>query len=144
MCRPSFWTVKGCRASPRDVCPGGTKTYTLVVTKLDGGQDSRQVTIVVRNAPPPVVEWPEIERFSVSANEIMRGQCVTFDWRTDNVDGVNLTRGGTTLLTGAGSNGSAQDCPEFGGLQEYRLDAYSSLGQVSQTVMVNVIGPQPR
>jgi len=130
--------------SARDVCPGGTKTYTMVVTKLDGGQDSRQVTIVVLNAPPPVVEWPEIERFSVSANEIMRGQCVTFDWRTDNVDGVNLTRGGTTLLTGAGSNGSAQDCPGFGGLQEYRLDAYSSLGQVSQTVMVNVIGPQPR
>lgn len=130
--------------SARDVCPGQTTTYTLVVTKMDGGQDSRQVTVEVRNAPPPVVEWPEIERFSVSANEIARGQCVTFEWRTDNVNGVNLTRGGTPLLVGAGSNGSAQDCPENVGLQEYRLDAYSTLGQVSQTVMVNVVGPQPR
>ena len=76
--------------SARDVCPGGTTTYTLVVTKLDGGQDSRQVTVEVRNAPPPAVEWPRIERFSVSANEIQRGQCVSFEWRTDNADGVNL------------------------------------------------------
>lgn len=130
--------------SARDVCPGGTTTYTLVVTKLDGGQDSRQVTVEVRNAPPPAVEWPRIERFSVSANEIQRGQCVSFEWRTDNADGVNLLRSGSLLLAGAGTNGSAQDCPDYGGLYEYRLDAYSSLGQDSQTVMVNVIGPQPR
>ena len=130
--------------SARDVCPGGTTTYTLVVTKLDGGQDSRQVTVEVRNAPPPVVEWPEIERFSVSANEIRRGECVSFEWRTDNAGGVNLSRGGTMLMGGASTNGSAQDCPDYGGLHEYRLDAYSSVGQVSQTVTVNVIGPQPR
>jgi hypothetical protein len=130
--------------SARDVCPGQTTTYTLVVTKLDGGQDSRQVTVEVRNAPPPVVEWPEIESFSVSANEITQGQCVSFEWRTDNAEGVNLLRSGTMLLGGAGTNGSAQDCPQYGGLQEYRLDAYSSVGQVSQTVMVNVLAPQPR
>jgi hypothetical protein len=130
--------------SARDVCPQQTTTYTLVVTKMDGGQDSRQVTIDVRNAPPPPVSWPEIERFSVSANEIRLGQCVNFEWRTDNADAVNLLRTGYPIVAGGSSNGSTQDCPGTPGLQEYRLDAYSGVGQVSQTVMVNVSAIQPR
>ena len=127
--------------SERDVCPGSTTTYTLEVTKLDGGRDSRQVTVEVRNVQPPPVEWPEIERFSVSSNEINLGDCVSFEWRTDNADNTNLFRSGTPLLYGGGTNGSAQDCPGSPGLQEYRLDAYSNVGQVSQTIMVGVRNP---
>ena len=130
--------------SARDVCPGQTTTYTLTATKMDGSQDSRQVTIQVWNAQPPANEWPQIEQFSVSSNEIGLGQCVTFNWRTDNADAVNLLRTGTAVLVAGPTNGSIQDCPESGGLQEYRLDAYSSMGQVSQTVMVNVLTAQPR
>ena len=130
--------------SARDVCPGQTTTYTLTATKMDGSQDSRQVTIQVWNAQPPANEWPQIEQFSVSSNEIGLGQCVTFNWRTDNADAVNLLRTGTAVLVSGPTNGSIQDCPQSGGLQEYRLDAYSSMGQVSQTVMVNVLTAQPR
>jgi ABC-type amino acid transport substrate-binding protein len=130
--------------SARDVCPGKTTTYTLTATKMDGSQDTRQVTIQVWNAQPPASEWPEIERFSVNSNEIRLGQCVTFDWSTDNADAINLLRTGTPVVVAGPTNGSAQDCPQSGGLQEYRLDAYSSVGQVSQTVMVNVLAIQPR
>jgi hypothetical protein len=131
--------------SQRDVCPGQTTTYNLVAVKHDGGQDSRQATVEVRNAPPPPpVQWPQIERFSVSSNEIRPGECVTFEWRTDDADGANLSRSGAQLMSGGPSNGSWQDCPPSDGLFEYRLDAYSSAGQVAQTVMVTVRGFQPR
>jgi hypothetical protein len=132
--------------SQRDVCPTQTTTYTLVATKMDGTQDSRQVTIQVWNAQPPANEWPVIEHFTVTANQIGTGQCVTFEWRTDNADAINLLRNGTPIVAGGATNGSAQDCPPAAGLYEYRLDAYSGAGQVSQVVMVSVSTPevQPR
>jgi polar amino acid transport system substrate-binding protein len=128
--------------SQRDVCPTQTTTYTLVATKMDGTQDSRQVTIQVWNAQPPENEWPIIEQFTVTANQIGTGQCVTFEWRTDNADAINLLRNGTPIVAGGATNGSAQDCPPAAGLYEYRLDAYSGAGQVSQVVMVSVSTPQ--
>ncbi len=130
--------------SQRDVCPGQTTTYTLTATKMDGSQDSRQVTVNVSGGQPPQPETPKIDQFSVSANQIHLGECVTFNWRTDNADAVNLLRNGSPIVAGGGTNGSAQDCPPAGGLYEYRLDAYSGAGQVSQVVMVEVSQMQPR
>ncbi len=131
--------------SARDVCPGNTHTYALSVVKLDGAQDSRQVTIEVRNpAPqPPANQPPGIERFTVSDNEIILGECVRLEWRTDNADGVNLSRNGSNIVNGGPGNGSAEDCPNSGGLHEYRLDAYGE-GSASQTLTVNVLTKQPR
>lgn len=129
--------------SDREVCPGSTKTYTLQVTKYDGGQDSRQVTININNPPPPPQQPPAIRQFSASSNQIGRGQCVNFEWRTDNAQGVNLLRNGGAVVAGGPGNGSAQDCPDAVGLYEYKLVAYG-VGQSEQSLTVNVIGPQPR
>jgi polar amino acid transport system substrate-binding protein len=128
--------------SDREVCPGGTQTYTLTAVKYDGGQESRQVTINVSNPQPPQ-QPPAIRQFSVSSNEIGRGQCVSFEWRTDNAQGVNLLRNGGAVVAGGPGNGSAQDCPDAVGLYEYKLVAYG-VGQSEQSLTVNVIGPQPR
>jgi len=130
--------------SDREVCPGGSKTYTLMAVKRDGGQDSRQVTIKVSGAPqPPPAQGPAITRFTVSSNQIARGQCVNFEWRTNNASGVNLLRNGGAIVAGGPGNGSAQDCPDAAGLYEYKLVAYG-VGQTEQTVTIDVVGPQPR
>lgn len=129
--------------SDREVCPGSARTYTLQVIKYDGSQDARQVTINVNNPPPPPAQPPVIRRFSVSSNQIGRGQCLNFEWRTDNTKGVNLLRNGGAVVAGGPGNGSAQDCPDAVGLYEYKLVAYG-VGQTEQGLTVNVIGPQPR
>ena len=129
--------------SARDVCPGNTQTYTLVAVKYDGGQDSRQVTINVRNAPPPEPP-PYIERFSVSSNDIRIGQCVGLEWRTNNTDRVNLSRNGTPIQYDGPGNGYVEDCPGSPGLYEYMLIAIGRGGQSGQTVTVNVSAIQPR
>ncbi|HQY91803.1 NBR1-Ig-like domain-containing protein, partial [Caldilinea sp.] len=129
--------------SARDVCPGGTQTYTLRVIKYDGGEDARQVTIEVRNAPPPQQREPRIERFSVNENRIHMGQCVRLEWRTDDADGVDLIRNGSGIGGGSG-NGNQSDCPGDAGLYEYRLEAYNSAGRTGATVTVEVSGIQPR
>ena len=126
------------------MCPSQTTTYTLTATKMDGSQDSRQVTINVSGGQPPQPELPKIDQFTVNSNQIALGQCVTFNWRTDDADAVNLLRNGSPIVAGGSTNGSAQDCPPAGGLYEYRLDAYSGAGQVSQVVMVEVSQIQPR
>ncbi|HAJ34746.1 MAG TPA: hypothetical protein DCL15_03485 [Chloroflexi bacterium] len=129
--------------SDREVCPSSTRTYTLQVIKYDGGQEARQVTINVSNPQPPPAQLPVIRRFKVSSNQIPRGQCVSFEWRTDNAQGVNLLRNGGAVVAGGPGNGSAQDCPDAVGLYEYKLVAYG-VGQTEQSLTVNVIGPQPR
>ena len=153
-CTPLRWDVRNVQAvyldnegvpgvSARDVCPGNTQTYTLVAVKYDGGQDSRQVTINVRNAPPPS-RPPSIERFSISSNQIRLGQCVGLEWRTDDTDRVNLSRNGTPIQYDGPGNGYVEDCPGSPGLFEYMLIAFGSGGQSGQTVSVNVSAIQPR
>lgn len=130
--------------SSREVCPGNSQTYTLSVVKLDGGQDSRQVTINVNSPPPPPpVQSPVIRQFTVDNNQIPRGSCVNFQWRADNAQGVNVLRNGGAIVAGGPSSGSTQDCPDSAGLYEYKLVAYG-VGQTEQTLTVNVMGPMPR
>ena len=79
--------------SEREVCPGDTKNYNLTVTKNDGGQDSRQVTVKVNNAQPQQPS-ARIQRFDVDRNLVFIGDCVTLEWRTDDAEGVGLLRNG--------------------------------------------------
>lgn len=129
--------------SSREVCPGNSQTYTLSVVKLDGGQDSRQVTINVSSPPPLPAQTPVIRQFTVDNNQIPRGSCVNFQWWADNAQGVNVLRNGGAIVAGGPSSGSTQDCPDSVGLYEYKLVAYG-VGQTEQTLTVNVIGPTPR
>lgn len=129
--------------SSREVCPGGTQTYTLTAIKLDGGQDSRQVTINVNTPQPPPARPPVIRQFTVDSNQIPRGGCVNIQWQTENTQGVNVLRNGGAIVAGGPSGGSTQDCPDAVGLYEYKLVAYG-VGQTEQALTVNVVGPTPR
>jgi polar amino acid transport system substrate-binding protein len=118
----------------QQVCPGNTTTYTLRVVRRDGGQETRQVTVNVISAPQP---GPTINSFTVNANQIRIGQCVTLTWRTTNANSVNLVRNGVILLSNWNPNASLDDCPSPPGLYEYELDAFGN-GQTSQRIMVEV------
>lgn len=123
----------------QQVCPGVTTTYTLRVVRRDGGQETRQVTVDVVNVSP----GPVINDFTVTANQIRLGQCVTLSWNTSNASGINLVRNGVILLQNWAPGGSMEDCPAPAGLYEYELDALGN-GQTSQRVMVDVSAAQPR
>ncbi len=123
----------------QQVCPGSTTTYTLRVVRQDGGQETRQVTVTVVNQQP----GPTIHSFTVNTNQIRIGQCVTLSWSTSNAGSVNLSRGGTVLLTNWNPNSTLDDCPPQPGLQEYQLDAFGN-GQTSQRLTVDVSPMQPR
>ena len=108
--------------SQRDVCPGQTTTYTLTATKMDGSQDSRQVTINVSGGQPPPPETPKIDQFSVSSQpdspgrvcdlQLADGQCgggqpaaqrlADRDGRSDQRLDAGLPAGGWTVRVPAG------------------------------------------
>lgn len=117
----------------QQVCPAGTTTYTLRVVRQDGGQETRQVTVTVVNQQP----GPSIYAFTVNANQISLGQCVTLRWSTANANSINLARGATVILNNWNPNGFLDDCPPQAGLHEYRLDAFGN-GQTSQRLTVEV------
>jgi hypothetical protein len=123
----------------RSVCPGQTATYLIRIQRTDGGIQDFSITINVSGqAPPPARPGPIIRHYSVDSNAVGSGQCIRFEWRTENVDGVNLYRSNNRIVTNGGSNGSQQDCPPDGHW-DYRLEAYGN-GNVSQTISVVVSG----
>ncbi len=124
----------------QQVCPGSTTTYTLRVVRNDGGQETRQVTVNVVDAPQP---GPSINSFFPSQNEIPVGRCVIFSWSTSSTSHINMVRGGTVVYSNGPANGSFEDCPPSVGLYDYELQAFGN-GQTSQRVSVNVVGPEPR
>lgn len=123
--------------SQREVCPGDRKTYTLTVTKSDGGQESRQVTVNVNNAQPQQ-SAAKIRRFDVDRNMTFIGECITLEWRTDNADGVGLVRNGGTLLQAGPGNGNFEDCNAAVGVNEYDLTAYNGAGRETHSLSVVV------
>jgi hypothetical protein len=78
----------------------------------------------------------------VDRNGIREGECVRFEWRTDDADGVNLYRGGNRIVSGGGKDGDHTDCPP-GGYHDYQLEAYGN-GNTSQGIGVNVDGGRHR
>ena len=118
----------------RTVCPGRTATFVLRVVRTDGVTIEFPLTINV-NGQPAQSSGPTITRFHADRNEVRFGECVRFEWRTENADGVNLYRGGDRLVSGGPREGSEQDCPPDGH-SDYRLEAYGN-GNVSQTISVH-------
>ncbi|MEZ4864284.1 MAG: transporter substrate-binding domain-containing protein [Caldilineaceae bacterium] len=147
-CTTLRWDVRNVRAvyldnegvagvSQREVCPGDTRTYRLAITKNDGGQDSRQVTIRVNNSQPQQ-SGARIRRFNVDRNMTFIGECITLDWRTDDAEGVGIERNGATILQAGPGNGSYQDCYGPVGVNEYDLIAYNRVGTDRQSLTVVV------
>ena len=118
----------------RTVCPGSTATFVLRVVRTDGVTVEFPLTINV-NGQSAQQPGPNITRFRADRNEVNFGQCVNFEWRTDNADGVNLYRSGNRILSNGPREGSEQDCPPDG-RSDYRLEAYGN-GNVSQTISVH-------
>jgi hypothetical protein len=123
--------------SQREVCPDDTRRYNLTVTRTDGGQDSRQVTVNVNDT------WPQqrparITRFDVDRNMIFIGDCVTLEWRTDDAEGVAIERNGDTILQTEAGNDSFRDCTPLIGVNEYVLIAFNGAGRDSHSISVVV------
>ena len=147
-CTTLRWDVRNVRAvfldnegvagvSQREVCPGDTHTYRLNITKNDGGQDSREVTIRVNNSQPQAKK-PRIKHFDVDRNHSFIGECITLRWNTDDTEGVGIERNGSTLLQAGPSNGSQEDCYGPVGINEYTLIAYNRDGTVRNSLSVTV------
>jgi hypothetical protein len=123
----------------RSVCPGQTATFVLRVVRTDNSATDFPITINVNGqAPPPARPGPTITRFSVDRNAVGSGQCVRFDWNTNNADGVNLYRSNNRIVTGGSAQGSKSDCPPNGNW-DYPLEAYGN-GTVSQSISVVASG----
>lgn len=123
--------------SQREVCPGDTRSYNLTVTKNDGGQESRQVTIRVNNAQPQQRQV-RIQRFDVDRNMTFIGECVTLEWRTDDAEGVGIERNGSTVLQAGPGNGDFEDCYAPVGVNQYDLIAYNRNGRETRSLSVTV------
>lgn len=132
--------------SDREVCPGSTQTYELRVTRNDGGQESRQVTINV-NAPQPQTSTeerpsyqalPAIDDFSVDNNYPFIGECINLNWSTENTDSVNIWIDGNLTETGGPSSGSLEECQLGVGVHLYEMYAYNGSGQTQTSVSVTV------
>ena len=120
----------------RTVCPGQTTTYKVRITRLDGVTVEYPITINV-NDQPPQRPGPRIEHYSVSRTEVRSGECIRFDWRTSDADGVNLYLGDKRKVSDGPREGSWDDCPKAGGRHDYRLEAYGN-GGTFQTITVYV------
>ena len=68
------------KVSQRHPCHPITTVANLSVTKNDGGQDSRQVTINVNNAQPKQSSV-RINRSNVDRNMTFICDCITLEWR---------------------------------------------------------------
>jgi len=123
--------------SQREVCPNNPQTYNLVITKNDGGRDSRQVTLRVNNAQPQQAA-ARIRRFDVDRNIVFIGDCITLEWRTDDSEGVGIERNRDTILQAGPGNGSHEDCNAPIGVNEYDLIAYNRAGRETRSLSVVV------
>jgi hypothetical protein len=74
----------------------------------------------------------------VSKNVAFIGECIGFEWRTDDADRVNLMRDWNMIQENGPGNGYVEDCNAPVGLHEYELVAFNGGGQSTQTVTVNV------
>ena len=113
-------------------CPqvAGQNTYTLEAVGSSVTTRAQHVLNVVGTGGAAGTA-PSVQNFSLSADDILIGGCVTLTWSTANAARVRITRNGTTLLDAGQQNGSIVDCLQQSGFVGYRLEAYSSSGAVS-------------
>jgi polar amino acid transport system substrate-binding protein len=162
-CTTLRWDVQGARevyldgegvvgVGSREVCPDDPRTYELRAIRNDGGTETRQVSINVRDSDGGGGDsggsgggdesykpgWPRIDWFKVDKNSIGLGSCVNLNWRVSDASGVNITRSGTPILQGGGVDDDKDDCPPAAGWYDYTLDAYDSHGNDTASVTVEV------
>jgi hypothetical protein len=84
----------------RNVCPGGTTTYTLRVVYTNNTSSDFPITINVAGAPSYSVN------FWADNDQIRKGQCTTLHWDVRGVQAVYYQGNGVA------GQGSQQECPQ--------------------------------
>ena len=133
------WTKYGVPGEGTSVqCPSHTTTYELRVLQRDGSFVIQQLTITVVPSPGA----PNIDRFTVEPNQILRGQCVNLRWQVSgNISRVIISRDGTAIWDGAPVSGQIQDCPPGDGRKGYQLEAQGPGGTSRKSEDVTVLAP---
>ncbi len=84
----------------RNVCPGGTTTYTLRVVYTNNTSSDFPITINVSGAPSYSVN------FWADSDQIRKGECTTLHWDVRGVQAVYYQGNGVA------GQGSQQECPQ--------------------------------
>ncbi|MBP8291613.1 MAG: transporter substrate-binding domain-containing protein [Caldilineaceae bacterium] len=109
----------------RNVCPGGTTTYTLRVVYTNNTSSDFPITINVSGAPSYSVN------FWADSDQIRKGECTTLHWDVRNVQAVYLDGNGVA------GQGSQQECPR--GDKTYKLTVVrQDGGQEEHKVKIHV------
>jgi SH3-like domain-containing protein len=87
--------------SSKVVCPQGTTTYLLLVTRRDNSSFSQSATVMVGLDQP---------NFRTDNTTLIAGQCTTLRWNIDNVAAVYLIQGNS--VQGVPGNGTQVVCPQ--------------------------------
>ena len=112
---------------------GENYAFRLMVKNPEGGQASARTTVTTALAP-----GPRIITFTASPTAIQPGNTTLIVWQVDNADQVTLN--GTQVDPKAGTSTFAPQTTT-----QYTLVARNSVGQVSQTLAVQVtpVAPPP-
>jgi hypothetical protein len=112
----------------RTVCPRSETTYTLRVVLRDGSEQVRQQTIRVNQSNVRI-------EFFADRTTIVRGQCTTIRWRTENISEVFFNGEGVV------GNADREVCPDR--MTTYRLEVVLQNGQREfREIVINVGEPR--
>ena len=105
----------------------------------------RQIRIDVAAPPPtPIPVAPIIYAFNASQNSIMIGSCVSLRWEVGGtLTQLRLYRNGQLLMDNIGQR-HYNDCPNFGGNLDFRLEVTNGRTTQYANQTVTVIVRQPR
>jgi polar amino acid transport system substrate-binding protein len=130
----------------RQVWPQATTVYELRVIRFNGATDFRQILIEVLPPPtptsPPVA--PVIQYFAANPEQISLGACTSLRWEFAGlVTSARLYRNGELLMDNIVQR-QYNDCPNSGGVLEYRLEASNGRITRAAAATVLVLSSQPR
>jgi hypothetical protein len=109
----------------RQVCPAQSTTYTLGVNSGSGNQDYRLTIAVQESGQPAVV-------FFAEESTIVKGQCTTLHWETNDVSAVFLDEGGVAGVA------TKEVCPETTTTYTLRVERTGS-ASVTKSVTIKVL-----
>ena len=147
-------------------CPTQVNTYVYRIEAIQRNGalgDAREVTVVVTGAatatptntptltPTPTettaVAPPVIGVFTLSANQIVLGECATLAWSfSGDVSAGNISRTSSLsetviLLTDPAPTGEYPDCPPAADTYTYRLKVGSEFGGTAEQVRTLIVAP---
>lgn len=118
--------------------PQQTTLYELRAVYNDDTVEVRQILINVE----PIPQAPSIQRFTVTPDAIIVGDCVLIEWQVlGQVDTTTILRNGTAIWPTAPVSGSLEDCPSTSGNYNYAIDARGPGGTSYTQEIVNVGQP---